>query len=122
MTQITRNAGGTPAFRALRPRNQRLHRVRNVRRQILLRGQPGRSLLAQVEHANIRGVREQGLLGSVGACETKLATGRYIPRVDLEPLLRRVPASTLVWIDETYIDYTGPMNHSKNSPSRGRTS
>lgn len=34
-------------------------------------------------------------------------TGRHIRRADLEPLLRRVPAGTLVWIDETYIDYTG---------------
>lgn len=35
-------------------------------------------------------------------------TGRHIRRADLEPLLRRVPAKTLVWIDETYIDYAGP--------------
>ncbi|HEV7766086.1 MAG TPA: aminotransferase class I/II-fold pyridoxal phosphate-dependent enzyme [Thermoanaerobaculia bacterium] len=34
-------------------------------------------------------------------------TGRHIPRHELESLLRRVPASTLVWIDETYIDYVG---------------
>jgi histidinol-phosphate/aromatic aminotransferase/cobyric acid decarboxylase-like protein len=34
-------------------------------------------------------------------------TGRHIRRADLEPLLRRVPAKTLVWIDETYIDYSG---------------
>jgi histidinol-phosphate/aromatic aminotransferase/cobyric acid decarboxylase-like protein len=34
-------------------------------------------------------------------------TGRCIPRAQLEPFLRRVPASTLVWIDETYIDYVG---------------
>ena len=34
-------------------------------------------------------------------------TGRHIPRAELEPFLRRIPASTLVWIDETYIDYAG---------------
>lgn len=34
-------------------------------------------------------------------------TGRHIPRAELEPLLRRVPAGTLVWIDETYVDYVG---------------
>ncbi|MDP9191959.1 MAG: aminotransferase class I/II-fold pyridoxal phosphate-dependent enzyme [Acidobacteriota bacterium] len=34
-------------------------------------------------------------------------TGRHIPRAELEPLLRRVPASTLVWIDETYVEFAG---------------
>ena len=34
-------------------------------------------------------------------------TGRHIPRVVLEDLLSRVPPSTAVWIDETYIDYVG---------------
>ena len=34
-------------------------------------------------------------------------TGQHIPRAELESFLRRVPASTLVWIDETYIDYIG---------------
>jgi histidinol-phosphate/aromatic aminotransferase/cobyric acid decarboxylase-like protein len=34
-------------------------------------------------------------------------TGQHIPRAELESFLMRVPASTLVWIDETYIDYIG---------------
>ena len=34
-------------------------------------------------------------------------TGRHIPRHDLERFLREVPERTLVWIDETYIDYLG---------------
>jgi histidinol-phosphate/aromatic aminotransferase/cobyric acid decarboxylase-like protein/predicted GNAT family N-acyltransferase len=34
-------------------------------------------------------------------------TGQYIARGELEAFLRRVPATTLVWIDETYIDYLG---------------
>jgi histidinol-phosphate/aromatic aminotransferase/cobyric acid decarboxylase-like protein len=34
-------------------------------------------------------------------------TGRHIPRVSLEKLLRRVPAGTRVWVDETYVEYAG---------------
>lgn len=32
-------------------------------------------------------------------------TGRYIPRADLETVLRRAPSRTRFWIDEAYIDY-----------------
>jgi histidinol-phosphate/aromatic aminotransferase/cobyric acid decarboxylase-like protein/GNAT superfamily N-acetyltransferase len=35
-------------------------------------------------------------------------TGRHIPRLELEDFLRGLPATTRVWIDETYIEYTGP--------------
>jgi histidinol-phosphate/aromatic aminotransferase/cobyric acid decarboxylase-like protein len=35
-------------------------------------------------------------------------TGRHLPRRELEPLLRRVPERTRVWIDETYVEYAGP--------------
>jgi histidinol-phosphate/aromatic aminotransferase/cobyric acid decarboxylase-like protein/GNAT superfamily N-acetyltransferase len=35
-------------------------------------------------------------------------TGRHVPREDLEAALREVPASTLVWVDETYVDHAGP--------------
>lgn len=34
-------------------------------------------------------------------------TGQFIPRRELETLLRKVPSSTRVWLDETYIDYAG---------------
>jgi histidinol-phosphate/aromatic aminotransferase/cobyric acid decarboxylase-like protein/GNAT superfamily N-acetyltransferase len=34
-------------------------------------------------------------------------TGRHIRRAELEPILARVPSSTLVWIDETYVEYAG---------------
>ena len=34
-------------------------------------------------------------------------TGRHIPRAALEDMLRRVPAETTVWLDETYVDYVG---------------
>ncbi len=34
-------------------------------------------------------------------------TGLYIPKEELEAILRQVPDSTLVWIDETYIEYAG---------------
>lgn len=34
-------------------------------------------------------------------------TGRHAPRAGLAPALDRLPESTRVWIDETYIDYVG---------------
>jgi histidinol-phosphate/aromatic aminotransferase/cobyric acid decarboxylase-like protein/GNAT superfamily N-acetyltransferase len=34
-------------------------------------------------------------------------TGRHIRRPEFEALLARVPASTRVWIDETYVEYAG---------------
>lgn len=35
-------------------------------------------------------------------------TGRHIPRAELEGVLRRAPARTRVWVDETYVEYSGP--------------
>ncbi len=35
-------------------------------------------------------------------------TGRHLPRRELEPLLRRAPERTRIWIDETYVEYAGP--------------
>jgi histidinol-phosphate/aromatic aminotransferase/cobyric acid decarboxylase-like protein len=35
-------------------------------------------------------------------------TGRHVGRAWLEPWLRRVPARTRVWVDETYVDYAAP--------------
>ena len=32
-------------------------------------------------------------------------TGQHVPRRSMEGLLRRAPASTLFWVDETYVDY-----------------
>jgi len=34
-------------------------------------------------------------------------TGRHVPRERLEAVLRRAPAATRVWIDETYVEYAG---------------
>ena len=34
-------------------------------------------------------------------------TGRHVPRAVLEECLRRAPATTRVWLDETYVDYAG---------------
>ena len=34
-------------------------------------------------------------------------TGQYVSRHDMEVLLAAIPVSTLVWIDETYIEYAG---------------
>ncbi len=35
-------------------------------------------------------------------------SGRHVPREALEETLRRIPQETIVWIDETYVDYVGP--------------
>jgi histidinol-phosphate/aromatic aminotransferase/cobyric acid decarboxylase-like protein len=35
-------------------------------------------------------------------------TGQSVPRRELEASLRKIPASTRVWLDETYIEYAGP--------------
>jgi histidinol-phosphate/aromatic aminotransferase/cobyric acid decarboxylase-like protein len=32
-------------------------------------------------------------------------TGRHLPRIVLESVLERVPVSTRVWVDETYVEY-----------------
>ena len=32
-------------------------------------------------------------------------TGQYIPRAELEPVLREAPAATRFWIDEAYLEY-----------------
>ena len=34
-------------------------------------------------------------------------TGQHIPRIELEAVLKKIPAATRVWVDETYIEYTG---------------
>ena len=34
-------------------------------------------------------------------------SGRHVPREAMEEMLRRVPQETIVWIDETYVDYVG---------------
>ena len=34
-------------------------------------------------------------------------TGRHVQRVELEKVLRQVPSSTRVWVDETYVEYAG---------------
>lgn len=48
-------------------------------------------------------------------------TGRHVSRRDLEAVLRRAPARTRLWIDETYVEYAGPdqsleafASHSEN--------
>jgi histidinol-phosphate/aromatic aminotransferase/cobyric acid decarboxylase-like protein len=34
-------------------------------------------------------------------------TGRHVPRAKLESVLRRAPARTRIWVDETYVEYAG---------------
>jgi histidinol-phosphate/aromatic aminotransferase/cobyric acid decarboxylase-like protein len=34
-------------------------------------------------------------------------TGRHVSRAHLEAVLRQVPSTTRVWVDETYVDYVG---------------
>ncbi len=45
-------------------------------------------------------------------------TGRYVPREDLEDILRQVPAGTRMWIDETYVEYVGPDRSLERFASR----
>jgi histidinol-phosphate/aromatic aminotransferase/cobyric acid decarboxylase-like protein len=35
-------------------------------------------------------------------------TGRHVPRERLEEVLKRAPSRTLIWVDETYVEYAGP--------------
>jgi histidinol-phosphate/aromatic aminotransferase/cobyric acid decarboxylase-like protein len=35
-------------------------------------------------------------------------TGRHVPRVDLEAVLRQAPPQTRIWVDEAYVGYAGP--------------
>ena len=65
--------------------------------------------------------REDGYRVDLGGLETELEkgydlcvivnpnnpTGRHIPRAALEDMLKRVPAETTIWLDETYVDYVG---------------
>ena len=37
-------------------------------------------------------------------------TGVYTPKMQMEAMMSQIPLSTIVWIDETYIEYTGMAN------------
>jgi histidinol-phosphate/aromatic aminotransferase/cobyric acid decarboxylase-like protein len=66
--------------------------------------------------------REQDYAVNLAALEAALAdaydlvvlvnpnspTGRHVPRAALEAVLRRAPQRTRIWVDETYVDYSGP--------------
>jgi histidinol-phosphate/aromatic aminotransferase/cobyric acid decarboxylase-like protein len=39
-------------------------------------------------------------------------TGRHVPRAELERVLRRAPARTRIWVDETYVDFVGAERRS----------
>ncbi len=41
-------------------------------------------------------------------------TGQHIPRAELEKVLRHIPASTRVWVDETYVEYAGANQSLEN--------
>jgi histidinol-phosphate/aromatic aminotransferase/cobyric acid decarboxylase-like protein len=47
-------------------------------------------------------------------------TGRHVPRAALEEALRRVPAATRVWVDETYVEYAGPGESLEGFAARSR--
>ena len=34
-------------------------------------------------------------------------TGRHVPKAELETVLKYAPANTLIWVDETYVEYAG---------------
>jgi histidinol-phosphate/aromatic aminotransferase/cobyric acid decarboxylase-like protein len=35
-------------------------------------------------------------------------TGQHVSRAELERTMKKVPAKTRIWVDETYVDYAGP--------------
>lgn len=47
-------------------------------------------------------------------------TGRHIPRRDLECVLKQIPEQTLVWVDETYVDYAGEGESLEACAARSR--
>jgi histidinol-phosphate/aromatic aminotransferase/cobyric acid decarboxylase-like protein/GNAT superfamily N-acetyltransferase len=47
-------------------------------------------------------------------------TGCHVPRRQLELVLRRAPASTLIWLDETYVEYAGPDQSLETFAARSR--
>ncbi len=47
-------------------------------------------------------------------------TGRHVPRRDMEEMLLSVPAGTIVWIDETYVDYVDGSESLERFASRSR--
>jgi histidinol-phosphate/aromatic aminotransferase/cobyric acid decarboxylase-like protein len=49
-------------------------------------------------------------------------TGRHIAKPALEGILRRAPRATKFWIDETYIDYTGPGQSLEQFAARSENS
>lgn len=47
-------------------------------------------------------------------------TGRHVPRDALAEMLRRIPRSSRVWIDEAYVDYAGAGQSLESLAARGR--
>jgi histidinol-phosphate/aromatic aminotransferase/cobyric acid decarboxylase-like protein len=47
-------------------------------------------------------------------------TGRFVPRCNLESLLRCIPARTRVWIDEAYLDYAGAAESTEGFAANSR--
>jgi histidinol-phosphate/aromatic aminotransferase/cobyric acid decarboxylase-like protein len=47
-------------------------------------------------------------------------TGRHVPRGVLAEVLRQIPTSSRVWIDEAYVDYTGPDQSLERVAARSR--
>ena len=50
-------------------------------------------------------------------------TGRHLPHAQLEDILRRAPARTRVWVDETYIEYADcdPSSRGQRRPGEGES-
>lgn len=45
-------------------------------------------------------------------------TGVYIPKEEMGSMLEQIPSSTIVWVDETYIEYTGSGQSLEKMASR----
>jgi histidinol-phosphate/aromatic aminotransferase/cobyric acid decarboxylase-like protein/GNAT superfamily N-acetyltransferase len=50
-------------------------------------------------------------------------TGQHVPRAKLEGILRRAPARTRFWVDETYVEYAdcGANSQSRRRPGEGQS-
>lgn len=61
----------------------------------------------KIDLERFRSVLNQGDYDLVALVNPNNPTGQYIPKNELEKVLRSAPQSTKFWVDEAYIDYVG---------------
>jgi len=72
-----------------------------IDRMPLARGENFRVDLDQLERLTRRGY------DLIALVNPNSPTGQHVPREEMERLLRRLPNTTRVWIDETYVEFAG---------------